>query len=107
MANVLEVSTANFDAEVIAAPMAVLVDFWAPWCGPCRAMAPILDAIGLEHAEKVKIVKVNVDDSQQLAVRFGVQAIPTLILFKNGQPIDRMVGVVPRDELNRRLAAAM
>ncbi len=107
MANVLEVSTDNFDAEVVQAGTPVLVDFWAPWCGPCRAMAPILDAIGQEQDGKVKIVKVNVDDNQQLAVRFGVQAIPTLIVFNNGQPVDRIVGVVPRDELTRHLASLM
>ena len=107
MANVLEVTTENFDAEVIQAGTPVLVDFWAPWCAPCRAMAPVLDAINIEQQGKVKIVKLNVDDNQELAVRFGVQAIPTLILFNNGQPIDRVVGVVPREELTRRLTAVM
>ena len=105
MANLLDVTTANFDSEVLQASEPVLVDFWAPWCGPCRAMAPVLDTVNQEQAGKVKVVKVNVDDNQQLAVRFGVQAIPTLIIFKNGQPVDRVVGVVPRDELTRRLQA--
>ncbi len=103
MANVLEVTTANFDAEVLKAEQPVLVDFWAPWCGPCRAVAPVLEAISQEHADKLKVVKVNVDDNQQLAVQYGVQAIPTLIFFKGGQPVDRVVGVAPRDELNRRI----
>ena len=107
MANLLEVTTANFDAEVLQAAGPVLVDFWAPWCGPCRAMAPVLDTISQEQEGKVKVVKVNVDDNQQLAVRFGVQAIPTLVIFKGGEPVDRVVGVVPRDELNRRLQAQM
>jgi len=107
MANLLEVTTANFDAEVLQASEPVLVDFWAPWCGPCRAMAPVLDTISQEQEGKAKVVKVNVDDNQQLAVRFGVQAIPTLVIFKGGQPVDRVVGVVPRDELNRKLTAQM
>jgi len=107
LANVLEVSVANFDAEVLQANLPVLVDFWAPWCGPCRAMSPVLDAVSQELAGKVKIVKLNVDDNQQIAVRFGVSAIPTLIIFKNGQPADRIVGVVPREELTRRLTATM
>jgi thioredoxin 1 len=107
MANLLEVDTANFDAEVLRAAGPVLVDFWAPWCGPCRAIAPVLDTISQEQEGKVKVVKVNVDDNQQLAVRFSVQAVPTLIIFKGGQPVDRVVGVVPRDELNRKLMAQM
>ena len=105
MANVLEVTTANFAAEVAEATIPVLVDFWAPWCGPCRAMAPVLDAVSQETQGKAKIVKVNVDENQQLAVQFGVQAIPTLVFFKNGQPVDRVVGVAPRDEITRRLSA--
>ncbi len=107
MANILEVSTTNFDEEVLQASTPVLVDFWAPWCGPCRAMAPVLDTVSQEQQGKAKVVKVNVDDNQQLAVRYGVQAIPTLIIFKNGEPADRVVGVVPRDELNRRLTAQL
>ena len=105
MSDVLEVTTASFAAEVAQSTLPVLVDFWAPWCGPCRAMAPILDTVSQEQQGKAKIVKVNVDDNQQLAVQYGVQAIPTIIFFKNGQPVDRVVGVVPRDEINRRLAA--
>lgn len=107
MANVSDVTMANFDAEVLQATGLVLVDFWAPWCGPCRAMAPVLDTISQEQEGKVKVVKVNVDDNQQLAVRFGVQSIPTLIIFKGGEPVDRMVGVTPRDELTRKLMAQM
>lgn len=107
MANALEVSTTNFDDEVMKASMPVLVDFWAPWCGPCRAVAPILEAVGQEMQGKALIAKVNVDDNQQLAVRFGVQAIPTLIIFKNGEPVDRIVGMVPREEIARRLSAQM
>ena len=107
MANVSDVTMANFDAEVLQAAGVVLVDFWAPWCGPCRAMAPVLDTVSQEQEGKVKVVKVNVDDNQQLAVRFGVQSIPTLIIFKGGEPVDRVVGVTPRDELNRKLMAQM
>ena len=106
LANVTEVSSANFDAEVMqGGSVPILADFWAPWCGPCRAVAPMLDALGQELAGKVKIVKINVDENQQLAVRFGVQAIPTLIIFKNGEAVDRIVGSVPREEISRRLAA--
>lgn len=107
MANVLEVGLTNFDEEVMKVTMPVLVDFWAPWCGPCRAVAPMLDAVSQELQGKAKIVKVNVDDNQQLAVRFGVQAIPTLIIFKNGEPVDRIVGMVPREEISRRLSSQM
>ncbi|HEY3378726.1 MAG TPA: thioredoxin [Armatimonadota bacterium] len=107
MSNALEVTVTNFDNEVMQASTPVLVDFWAPWCGPCRAVSPILDAVGEELQGKVKIVKVNVDENQQLAVRFGVQAIPTLIIFKGGEPVDRIVGMVAREEITRRLTSHM
>ncbi|MHB9130284.1 MAG: thioredoxin [Armatimonadota bacterium] len=107
MANIVEITTSNFDTEVMQASTPVLVDFWAPWCGPCRAVAPLLEAVSQEQPDKIKVVKVNVDENQQLAVRFGVQAIPTLIIFKNGEPVDRIVGMVARDEITRRIAAVV
>lgn len=107
MANIVEISTTNFDEEVLKASVPVLVDFWAPWCGPCRAVAPMLDAVSQELEGKAKFVKVNVDDHQQLAVRFGVQAIPTLIIFKNGEAVDRIVGMIPREQISSRLQAQM
>jgi thioredoxin 1 len=107
MANILEVTVSNFDTEVLKADMPVLVDFWAPWCGPCRAVAPMLETINQELQGKVKFVKVNVDDHQQLAVRFGVQAIPTLIIFKNGEAVDRIVGSIPREQISSHLQAQL
>ncbi len=105
MANVLEVTTTTFDAEVAQSATPVIVDFWAPWCGPCKMLAPTLEAISQEVADKVKVVKVNVDENQSLAVKFGVMSIPTLIIFKGGQQVDRIVGNVSRDEILRHLSA--
>jgi thioredoxin 1 len=107
MANIIEITVDNFDTEVLKAGVPVLVDFWAPWCGPCRAVAPMLETINQELQGKVKFVKVNVDDHQQLAVRFGVQAIPTLIIFKNGQAVDRIVGMIPREQISSHLQAQL
>ncbi len=107
MANVLEVTVSTFDAEVAESPIPVIVDFWAPWCGPCKMLAPTLDAVSQEVAGKVKVVKVNVDDNQQLAVKFGVMSIPTMIIFKGGQQVNRMVGAKSRDEIVKALTAVM
>jgi thioredoxin 1 len=107
VSNALEVNVNTFDAEVLQSAVPVLVDYWAPWCGPCRMIAPTLDAIAQELAGKVKIVKVNVDENQALAMKFGVMSIPTLIIFKGGQQVDRIVGAVPREEILKHLTAAM
>ena len=99
MANVKEVTAQDFEAEVLQASEPVLVDFWAPWCGPCRVIAPILEEVAREFEGKVRIAKVNVDDSPDIASQFGVRGIPTLILFKEGQIKGQMVGVNPKNNI--------
>ena len=89
------VTTADFDQEVLQSSVPVLVDFWAAWCGPCRAIAPHIDAVAEEYSGKAKVVKLNVDDAPEIAGRYGVQSIPTLIIFKDGQKVGEMVGVGP------------
>ena len=88
-----EVNMQNFDSEVIESTVPVLVDFWAPWCGPCRAQAPILDQLASEMGDSLKIVKVNVDEAPELAMAFGVASIPTLIVFKDGQIANKAIGM--------------
>lgn len=103
MGAITEVSDANFQAEVIESVTPVLVDFWAPWCGPCRQVAPVLEEIAGEQGEKLKIVKLNVDDNQQTAAQYGVMSIPTLILFKGGQDVKKVVGALPKKRLEGEL----
>jgi thioredoxin 1 len=93
------VTDGTFQAEVEQHPGLVLVDFWAEWCGPCRAIAPILEQIGAEYAGKVKIAKLDVDANQQTPVRFNVRSIPTLLFFKGGKHVDTVVGAVPKAHL--------
>jgi len=107
MANVTEVTDATFQAEVLNSPVPVLVDFWAPWCGPCRAIAPLLDEIAGEYAGKAKVVKINVDDHQAVAQRYRVSSIPNLIVFKNGQVAQQIVGAVPKSRLSQALDTAI
>ena len=94
----------NF-SEIVAATPLLLVDFWAPWCGPCRAVAPVLEELARTEAGRVVVAKVNVDEQPTLAQRYGVQAIPTLLFFKDGRIVDTVVGAPPKAELTRRLAA--
>jgi thioredoxin 1 len=104
--SISEVTDANFQAEVIESPTPVLVDFWAPWCGPCRMVAPVLEEIAGER-EDLKIVKLNVDDNQQTAVTFDVLSIPTLILFRNGQAVKKVIGAYPKKRLEAELQPAL
>ena len=92
MANALAVTSENFVAEVLQSPLPVLVDFWAAWCGPCRAVAPTVEALAVEYAGKLKVVKLDVDEAGDVAGQFGVQSIPTLMLFKGGQPVEQLIG---------------
>jgi len=102
-AGISEVSDATFEAEVLRSATPVLIDFWAPWCGPCRAIAPVVEELAREYAGKVKIVKMNVDDNPQTPAKYGVRGIPNLIVFKGGQVAEQIVGAVPKARLAKAL----
>jgi len=99
----LDVTTSTFDEEVLQSDKAVLVDFWAEWCGPCHAVAPVLDRIVEEQAGALKLVKVNIDEERELAERFGIASIPTLILFRDGEPSAAVIGAQPKGAIERSL----
>jgi thioredoxin 1 len=103
MAKPVEINDSTYQNEVIEADKPVLVDFWAPWCGPCRMVGPILEEIAAEEASRIKIVKVNVDENQQYASKLGVFNIPTMVLYKDGEPVDKIVGAMPKTALLNRL----
>jgi thioredoxin 1 len=102
--NIVTLSDANFEQEVTKSAVPVLVDFWAEWCGPCKMIAPLLDEIADEQQGKLKIAKVNVDENQSLAQKFGIRAIPTLLLFKQGEVKEQIVGMLPKKQLEAKLA---
>jgi thioredoxin 1 len=107
MTKPINVSDSEFEAKVLKSDKPVLVDFWAPWCGPCRQVAPVLDELAEEKADRLVIAKVNVDDHNQYAAKLGVQGIPTMILFVNGQVAERLVGALPKAALVQRLENAL
>lgn len=106
MANVNELSDANFEAEVLQSPQPVLIDFWAPWCGPCRMVAPVVEELAVDNADSIKVGKMNVDDCPSIAASYGISSIPTLMIFKKGEVVHRFVGVQPKDRLQDALDQA-
>ena len=104
MSKPLEVTDVTFEAEVLKANMPVLVDFWAAWCGPCKMIAPVVEELAKDYAGKHKVCKLNVDENNQTTALFGVMSIPTLILFKDGKPVERLIGYMPKAKLVEKLS---
>ncbi len=107
MSGLIEVSDSTFEKEVLQAAVPVLIDFWAPWCGPCRAIAPVVEELAKTYDGKIKVVKMNVDDNPETPGRYGVRGIPNLILFRSGQVSDQIVGAVPRAQLVKAIDSVL
>jgi len=107
MGKALHITDATFDQEVLQSSTPVLVDFWAEWCGPCRMIGPIVEEMAGEYDGKAKITKVDVDSNPQISMKFGIRSIPTLLIFKNGQIVDQIVGAVPKSVLKKQLDAQL
>jgi len=97
------VNDANFEAEVINSELPVLIDFWAPWCGPCHMVSPIVEELGNDYAGKLKVCKINVDEAPGVSRQYGIRAIPTLMVFKDGEMVDQQIGVVPKNVLEGKI----
>ncbi|MDP6605824.1 MAG: thioredoxin [Dehalococcoidia bacterium] len=107
MSHPTETTDATFQSDVLDNDTPVLVDFWAPWCGPCRMVAPIVEELSDDYAGKVKFVKLNTDDNPQIAGKYGIRSIPTLLVFKGGEPVSQIVGFRPKSDLAKRLDDAL
>lgn len=105
-ANVVEFTEQSWEDEVVKSETPVVVDFWAPWCGPCRQLGPIIDKIADQYAGKIKVGKLNVDDAQDVAAQFGITSIPRIFIFKNGQAVEKITGLVSERELSAKIDAA-
>ncbi len=103
MADVLMVSDSTFEQEILQAGMPAMVDFWAPWCGPCLAVAPVVEELAKDYAGKIKIAKMNVDENQKTPMKYGIRAIPTLIMFKDGNVVDQITGAVSKSQIENAL----
>ena len=107
MANAITITDDSFQSEVVESPIPVLVDFWAVWCGPCRMVAPIVDELAVEYDGRVKVGKVDVDSEQKIAADYGIRSIPTLLIFKNGELAEQVVGAVPKKQLVEKLEGVL
>ncbi len=107
MSKPTDVTDGTFEAEVLKSDKPVLVDFWAPWCGPCRMVAPLVEELADEYGGKVKFLKLNTDDNLNTAATYGIRSIPTLLIFKGGQPVDQIIGFRPKGDLRRVIDKAL
>jgi thioredoxin 1 len=107
MSNTIEFTDSNFEEEVENAPNPVLVDFWAEWCGPCRMVGPVVEELAGEYQGKAKIGKVNVDHNPEVSVKYGIRSIPSLLIFKNGEVVDQIIGAVPKNHIKEKLEAQL
>ncbi len=107
MSNAKAVTDENFEQEVLGGKVPVVVDFWAEWCGPCRLIGPLLDELAGEYSGRVKVTKLNVDENPSTSMKYGVRSIPTLLFFKDGEVVDRLIGAVPKAELKKKFEAAL
>ncbi|MDG2445353.1 MAG: thioredoxin [Thermodesulfobacteriota bacteirum] len=103
MSDIKEINDDNFQEEVLNSEVPVLVDFWAPWCGPCKILSPTLEEISTENREKIKIVKINIDENQLIAGRYGIKSIPTMMIFEKGELKNQLVGSMPKQEIEKVL----
>ncbi len=107
MSNLIAINEENFETEVLKATHPVLIDFWAIWCGPCKMIAPIVDELARDYEGQIKVGKCDVDSNQSIAIKYGIRSIPTLLLFKNGQVVDQIIGAVPKHFIKEKIDKAL